>query len=408
MKDYTIRKDPDVIEKKTGGGCLMLFGLPFFAAGMFVILGALGIVTVDMDEGTPPIFFVLFGSVFAAVGAGLMFGRGGTKIDRRTMRITRWWGLLVPMKSTEYGLDVYDTVALSRERRKSGKSSVTVYPVKLRGASAEEEIEITAPQNYQEARKEAEELSKFLSAPLEDNSTGKSVKRDVDELDKSYRDKVWDEGGPEFAVSAPPNMRSIIRDTGGSVTIEIPPAPLHPLHLLPVLPALIFASVVAYFFLPGLGKNFGGGNGELIFSLFIGVFFIAVPILLSLTQAVRKARMSQHITADPHSLRVRTKGPGQKKDVTIPCAELEEMELVTADDRMKSALDDPRFEKDPASKMRMQRMADPNSTAGKLMRMSGKTAIVARSDTESVSIGQGLPLDELKYLHYILQRCVAG
>ena len=34
--------DPDVIEKKSGGGCLTLFGIPFFLAGLWVLLIGLG------------------------------------------------------------------------------------------------------------------------------------------------------------------------------------------------------------------------------------------------------------------------------------------------------------------------------------------------------------------------------
>ena len=30
--------DPDIIEKKSGGGCLTLFGIPFFLAGLWVLL----------------------------------------------------------------------------------------------------------------------------------------------------------------------------------------------------------------------------------------------------------------------------------------------------------------------------------------------------------------------------------
>ena len=76
-----------------------LFGLPFLLAGLFVMQIPLGLIPMEGSPGPlPSVFVVLFGSVFAAVGAGLVFGRSGIIMDRGRGRVVQWWGLLVPMK----------------------------------------------------------------------------------------------------------------------------------------------------------------------------------------------------------------------------------------------------------------------------------------------------------------------
>jgi len=63
---------------------MAIFGIPFFAAGLAVILIGLGIIVPsnadEMDGWVWPAL-VVFGGVFAAVGGGLMFGRRWIILD---------------------------------------------------------------------------------------------------------------------------------------------------------------------------------------------------------------------------------------------------------------------------------------------------------------------------------------
>jgi hypothetical protein len=40
---------PGRLEIREGGGCLMLFGLPFFGTGIFMVLASFGVVTMRSD-----------------------------------------------------------------------------------------------------------------------------------------------------------------------------------------------------------------------------------------------------------------------------------------------------------------------------------------------------------------------
>ena len=69
--------EASTLETKTGGGCMMLFGLPFFAAGIAVMT-----VPFWADGDAPAAMLIPFGLVFASVGGGIMFGRAGIIADK--------------------------------------------------------------------------------------------------------------------------------------------------------------------------------------------------------------------------------------------------------------------------------------------------------------------------------------
>ena len=99
MKEI-ITSDPDVLKFQTGGGCLMLFGLPFLLTGLFVLSIPLNVLPL---EGTPPPWYVAvpFGAVFFLVGFGLMFGRKVVTLDRRQKRLTTEQRAIVTLKRKE-------------------------------------------------------------------------------------------------------------------------------------------------------------------------------------------------------------------------------------------------------------------------------------------------------------------
>ena len=280
----------------------MIFGLPFFLVGMYILLGALEVLPIEIDPNQPRIFFIGFGVIFASVGAALIFGRAGLTIDKSTNRLIKWWGLGVPMKTKEYNLSLYDRIAIDRERRKSGKSSRTVYPVRLQGSGGFETVEYAAPSDYQEARRIGEELAKFLDVNLEDSSSGKRVIRRPDALDESLRDTLQRTREKPEMLGIPYTMRSQILEEDHSVRIEIPPLGFKMIHLLHVVPGLILATCVLLFFLRPFLSLPAPDFVRLIFSAVIMVFFVFAPIGVSFGHALGKAYRSYRITASPQLL----------------------------------------------------------------------------------------------------------
>lgn len=386
----------------------MLFGLPFFLAGMYVLLGALDIISIKIDQNQPRILFAGFGAVFASVGATLMFGRAGLTIDRRTMKLVKWWGLGVPMKKKEYNLGLFDRITIGRERRKSGNSSRTAYPVKLEGYEGIEKIEYEAPSDYQQARQVGEELAAFLNMDLEDSSSGKKIVRESDKLDESLRDRLKRRGELPETMSMPAEMKSQISEEGHSVCIEIPSAGFKRIHLLSLVPGFIFAACVYLFFFRDFMQLPAPGIVRFIFGGVIVVFFIGAPIVVSLGHALRLTSKRYIVTVTPALLAVEQKRALRSRKIEIPIDELEELELVKIESTMDASVIEKRQGRPLTSQeqLRMQRMLDSNSFLGKLIKLLIRSGIVARSDRQTVKFGEGLSSEELKYLHSLIIKAI--
>ncbi len=176
-------RDAGTLEFRSGGGCLTLFGLPFLLAGLFVMQFPLGLIPLEERPEGPLVsaLVILLGSVFALVGAILVFGRAGLVLDRGRGWITQWYGLLVPMKRVEYLLDSIRQVEMDFSRGDS--DSADTWPVTLSGEGIPKPIAVAQPVEFAEARRIAEELARFLHKPLVDRSTGERVTRDAGHLD---------------------------------------------------------------------------------------------------------------------------------------------------------------------------------------------------------------------------------
>ena len=156
----------DILERKKGGGRLILLGLPFFLVGLFVAQIPFGVIPVEL-EARPLVMAILFplGPLFAAVGLTLMLSRSGLTINRGTREVTHWWGLLIPMKKKKYNFDHFTKVRI--EFREGDRNSPDTFPISLACDSSQSIFHITDLADYQIAMKAAEELAHFVDKPLE-------------------------------------------------------------------------------------------------------------------------------------------------------------------------------------------------------------------------------------------------
>ena len=122
---------PGRLEVREGGGCMTIFGMPFLAAGLFLMLGGAGLV--PLETGQPPsmrLGFLFFGLPFVLVGGALVFGRSWTTFSATDRTVVKQKGLLVPMQSRSYRVDEYDGVILEFIRGDS--DTADQYPVSLK------------------------------------------------------------------------------------------------------------------------------------------------------------------------------------------------------------------------------------------------------------------------------------
>ncbi len=394
--------DPDVIERKSGGGCLALFGTPFFLAGLFVFLIGLGLVP-TMAEGELPGMTVatIVGLVFMVIGGVLIFGRSGLIIDRRENRVVQWQKLFVPLRRTVRPLDSFDGVLL--DRRQSKKT--TFYPVQLKtGGDTAGAITVESPQDYRQARQSAETIARFVGKPLEDRSSGKPVIRDPDQLNESLRDRVRRLGEEQgFFPPQPIPMKTRVEQTVDGVALSIP----HPLvgsgRLFRLVVTLVIAGVAAFAILPGL---FSLPAPPLIRYLIIG-FVVLFSVVLPILAALRSSAGTSRVTVTRALLRVEEGFGDKKRAIEIPADELEELEYVDRRGALKE-VDVP-----GARKLKdfgytgTPRLSDGRPVPKILLtlaRLVASQGITARSDRVVVTFGQGLPDDELAYLHFLVRK----
>lgn len=376
--------DPDQLTTRSGGGCTSLFGLPFLLAGLAVwVLPAV----LPQGGGDPPplLFTIPFGAVFVAVGSALVFGRSGLLIDRREKIITKWWGLLVPMKKKLFDVNDFAKISLSKEIRRSssssgGSSSYTVFPVRIVGA--DEKLNIEESRDYREARRAGEALAAFLSFSLTDSSSGTSVTREASELDESIRDRARRTGEVVELPDQPAGMKTRVQIDAGSVHLETPPAGFGLESIVMMLVGLIVPGVVATIFLPRILKDETMPRTvRTVFLAFIGVF-MAVPLLAMFGRGLSKALRRATITVTPDVLQVTVKGLIFGKTTEIPADEIEELELAGGLAASVSTEQVPAF---------LQKL------------VATKGGISARSDRTSITFCRNLPPAEREWIYAVIK-----
>ena len=386
-------RDAGTLEIRSGGGCLSLFGMPFLLAGLIIMLIPLGVIPFEEQPEGPLVsaLIVLFGSVFAAVGAVLVFGRGGIILDRGRGRIVRWWGLLVPMRRVEHRLDAIRQVEM--DFSSGDKDSADTWPIRLAGEGVPKPITVAQPTAFSEARRVAEELARFLHKPLVDSSTGERMTRDAEHLDESWRDRA--RRTQEAAAPMPPEppgMRTRIERTDGGYVFHIPGPPLYWFHYLPVLFPVGFAAAVAWFFLPAL-LTLPMPDWVRYFALgFIGLFFIAGPVLSALLHVLRLRNQFERVTVTKAFLRVEALKQGKRSAAEIPVDELEDLVAPTAKSLMDS-VEVPGMKKVDLGDTGTPRMPDGRPVPRLLqsiLKMAGSRGITARSDKAVVEFAAGL------------------
>jgi hypothetical protein len=408
MMKFIDTGDPDILQTRRGGGLLMIFGLPFLLTGLFVI--GFSFWSPPGGGGPPLLVTVIFGSIFTALGTGLVFGRSGMIINRRKRSVVRWSGLLVPMKKTIYPLDYHDRITIRKELRSGEKQTYYAYPIVLQGShGAGEGIIFDEPTDYPQARRTAEEITAFLKMPLVDTTSGREVIREPDRLDESIRQRARRTKEKVEALHPPSHMRARVQEVSGALIIEIPPQRLTPEHYKRMGILMVIGAVAA-------GVVFGVNNlrhlnaHDLLVYAPIGIFVL----LFASRTILRQTRESCRIEASRDMLRVEQRTSNRRTVTEIPVDELED--FVMGDANLPAGVS-----KTPDGRYQAEGVrAHPRNSGGYsghqvmagtkllaklslIIRPPGPS-ITATSDQATVNFGQGLREDELHYLYALIKK----
>lgn len=358
--------------QKNGGGCAALFGLPFFCAGIFVIIITLGII--DIEGEVPPWFFgIPFGGVFAAVGGAFIFGRSMYVIDRKAKSVLKEYKILVTLKKTEEPFDGANAITINKEIRRSDKSTYTVYPIRI---SASDPINLSEPRVYESARQLAETLAEFLDLPLADSSSGETVTRNPDELNESLTDQLKKSGGVIDLPEQPYGILSTLKQKDQAVMVSVPSPGFTPGTWFQLGLSLVFPIFVCSIFLfPILSDQNMPKGVKMMFVSFLGLFFVLLPILAIGGSAIAAAKKRYRVIIEPSGIKILTQGMMSKSEKEISAAELEEIDIV----------------------------ASGGSLFGRRS-SSASGGILLRSDTQTLSFGSHLTREELEYLAAVIKK----
>jgi hypothetical protein len=398
-----------IVELREGGGFLSVFGVPFFAAGVFVTLLGLGIVPVQNAASLPwwawPVF-LLMGLCFLAVGGTLVFGRRWTTFDVDRGLIARRWGALVPMKSRELSLGDYSGIRL--EFKAGDADSVDRYPVLLQARSGGADLNLYSSVNFGDSRQRAVFLAKYLRLPLTDATTPQSSTLEPERVEETFQQKL--QGGSAVEdVSPPPFTRSLVQERTGLTQIVIPGPRF---RLITLVPHAIPACVMAYL-LPGILRFFSQTRTpqpvQLAFMGFVAFVFIGLPGLSLVRSMLQASRRRTTITASREGIVIEEDGTARTRATRIPAGEILDLSCSTAEDLIAAARS--------AASQRAQRTGDApwrfeaNASSApwwfeSLTRLVRSKGIIVKSKTGLYSLGPGLPDDELRYLHAVIARAL--
>ena len=397
---------PDRLQIQEGGGCLSVFGIPFFAAGVFLFLVVLGIVPVGNADELPIFmwpFLVLMAIAFTAVGGGLVFGRSWTTIDRAQREVVKQWGLLVPLRGRSIPLEGYTAVTLGFVQGDS--DSADAFPLVLKARSGAD-LPLFSLTEYAKARQCARAIAEHLHMQIEDASTDHSITLTPGEIDLPLRRSPRVEHAWHADVARPPDARSKVTRDAGEVTIVIPFRRQNPLvlatTLIPIGILLAFGPPLATFFRE---SNTPGVVGW-AFLGFLALFFGFLPVTTIVGAFVRSRRGGTVVEVSKQRLRVRERGAWTTR--TIMSADTADILDVDYSSRESSIASAKRATEQQVLKAHPEVAATVASRVerivSRLTRFARGKGVIIKTRTGLTTFGQGLDDAEVRYLHSIIRR----
>jgi hypothetical protein len=402
---------PDRLQIREGGGCMAVFGIPFFAAGVFLTLTVLGVVPVTNASELPAFgwaFLILMSIAFTAVGGALVFGRSWTTIDRSRREVIKQSGLLVPLKERIVPLDGYAAVTLGFIEGDS--DTADRFPVALKTRTGPD-LPLCNFTEYAQARECAKAVAAHLRLEIEDASTDHPVQLPVSQIDIPFQERLQSEDHALLSdVACPPGARSQVTTETGAVTIVIPLRRMHTLvlaaTLVPIAIPLVIGPALARFFRESqtpapVGWTFLG---------FLTLCFGILPTMTIVNGFVRSRRGRTIIRASEQGLLIQERGAWTTRPIaSLDASDILDVDYSSRESSIASA-------KRAAEQEVLQSYPSASSTVGlriermavALTRHAKGKGVTVKTRKSLTTFGEGLDHAEIRYLHSIVRRALIG
>jgi len=396
---------PDRLQIREGGGCLSAFGLPFFAAGIFMILAVAGIIPVSNSGDMPPWgWFALtgMGLVFTAVGAGFVFGRAWTTLDVTRRLVIKQWGLLIPLRERTYPLTGYSAVTLAFVRGDS--DTADKFPVGLK-AHTGSNLALCSFTTYADSRACAIAVARHLHLDIEDSTSDHHVRVTPADAERSLRERTIELG--QVAVAQPMEARSTVTRESDGVLIDIPYPRTSPIGVFFGIAPLIIPVIVV----PWLMNFFRHTNTpDAIGWVFIGfiTFFFGLIPAMTVANGFRRARRGGTLVhVSSQGIEIQERGAWRtRKTASIEAGDILDIDFSTRESAGAAA-------RAAAEQQAIESGFDSVKVGQRSERLLGWLAqfakghgLTVKTRTGLTSFGAGLEDEEIRYLHDVVRRAL--
>jgi len=406
----SIREISGRLQIREGGGGIAVFGLPFLAAGIFTILGAVGIVPVSGSGGASalarPLLGVL-GLLFTTVGGTLVFGRKWTTLDPIDRRIVRQWGALVPLREEAAALDDFSSVTVGFV--KGDSDTVDKFPVALTNRSGSD-VKLFNASTYAEARAGAIAIAQHLHLDLEDATTDHPTRQAFDQLDRSFQSRAPRAGTVEPGVERPANARSAVTRDADQLQIVIPAPRPGPIELIAAVAPLAIPLVFGPMLISLFGRT---RTADFASRIFLGIFvfgFVVLPGLTCVNVLLRSRRGRTIVAASRDGVLVARRRVWRTRQVaSIQAADIVDIDYSTRDSAASSAR---HAAVQQALRTHGQAAANLSPRTERLVSalagLARSGGVTIKSSQGLTTFGEGLEDDEVRYLHAIVRHALQG
>jgi hypothetical protein len=387
------RVSTDAIERRQGGGCVSVLGLPFFLAGLGLLLLTAGFVPVGQvtEEWWGRLLLALLSLLFLAGGGAAVLGRRWLRLDRQARSLVRQIGFLIPMRTESRSLDDFNAVVMTF--RLGGSDEPDRYPLSLR-ARAGKDFVIASPASFGDSRTLAEFMSRFLSLPLVDTTTDSAVVADPEHVGETLQ---WRLRAGANQAERPASMHCQVSESGDRTTIVIPPRKS--------TAKTVFTGLFSFFVIlvaaPFLWHQFSATGTPMV----VGMFFTLVVVILFGVLPLASTTLalgllgSTVVTASPDAIVIQRKGVRRDSTTVITAADILDVDYSTFDGILESA--------------RQSAAYPPGALAGNwifdaLRKSIPSKGIAIKTKQDLVMFGEGLPAGELRFLKWVLIKALTG
>ncbi len=384
-----------------------MFGLPFFAAGVFMILTVAGVIPVSNAGeiprwGWPALAFMAL--LFTGVGGTLVFGRTWTTLDLTRRLVIKQWGLLIPLRERTYPLTGYSAVTLGFVRGDS--DTADRFPVGLKAQNGSN-LALCSFTTFATSRACAIAVARHLHLDVEDSTSDHRVRVTPADAERPFRERVG-----TLAFETPParpaDARSTVSHEPDGVRIEIPYPRMHSVAaaagLIPlVIPVIVVPWLMDFFRQTRTPEPIGW-----VFLGFVSIFFGLVPALTALNAFRRSRRGGAIMLISPRGIEIQERGAWRTRSTaSIAASDILDVDYSTRESAVESAR--VAAEQQAKGSVGTTAAAVGPRTERLLMwmaRFAKSRGLTVKTTTGLTSFGEGVGDDEIRYLHDVVRRAL--